>query len=117
MIPLKDQLKCARRELAMRRRSFPKWVATGQMTADQAKHETDAMEAITETLEKQVMLEEVSIEIRGTEPPFIKREQERGVVSTEITKTPRAVAPQGRTAGPSRRGTSPAEAGEQKSLF
>ena len=48
---IKDQIKCVKRELAMRRRSYPKWVAAERMTREQADHEIAAMAAVLETLE------------------------------------------------------------------
>ena len=39
---------CAVRELAMRRRVYPRWVAGGKMKQDAADHEIAAMEAIME---------------------------------------------------------------------
>lgn len=50
-VSIADQIKCAKRELAMRRRVYPKWVMQGRMTKEMADHETNAMAAIVETLE------------------------------------------------------------------
>jgi hypothetical protein len=50
-VPLADQIKCARRELAMRERVYPKWVRDGRMTRDAADRETAAMQAIIATLQ------------------------------------------------------------------
>jgi hypothetical protein len=50
-VPLSDQIKCAKREVAMRERAFPKWVRDGRMKADAAEHELAAMRAIVATLE------------------------------------------------------------------
>jgi len=61
---LTDQLACARRELAMRRNVYPKWVATGRMKQQAAEHELQAMQAIVETLEKLQTLAEVSEEMK-----------------------------------------------------
>lgn len=49
-IPLATQLAAARRELAMRRNVYPKWVAGGRMTQLKAHAEIAAMAAIVETL-------------------------------------------------------------------
>ncbi len=43
---LEDMLGCARRELKMRRRAYPRWIALGKMTAEEAERETTIMEAI-----------------------------------------------------------------------
>lgn len=57
------QLACARRELALRRNTYPKWVASGRMTSATAERETAAMAAIVETLDRCLLLEEVSREM------------------------------------------------------
>ena len=44
--------ECARRELAMRRRVYPRWVATKQMTQDKADREIAMMRAIAERMER-----------------------------------------------------------------
>ena len=49
-ISLKVQIATAERELAMRRRVYPRLIATGKMTAAQAAAETAAMSAIVATL-------------------------------------------------------------------
>lgn len=51
-VPMIDQLRCAERELKMRQRAYPRWIAANRMTASQAASETRAMEAIVETLRK-----------------------------------------------------------------
>jgi hypothetical protein len=51
-ISLAEQLRCARRELDLRIRCYPKWVAHEQMTERAAKREILAMTAIVRTLEK-----------------------------------------------------------------
>ena len=61
---LKDQLDCARRELALRRNVYPKWVASGRMTQAKADHETQAMAAIVATLEKMALLLDISEEMK-----------------------------------------------------
>jgi len=47
-----EQVAAARRELAMRRNVYRKWVSTGRMMQATADHEIAAMEAIVETLER-----------------------------------------------------------------
>lgn len=47
-----DQIKCVRREIAMRRQMYPKWVASGRLKKGQADHEIAAMEAVLATLDK-----------------------------------------------------------------
>jgi len=49
---IEDQIKSVDRELCLRKVLYPKRVATGQMKAEQAKHEIACMEAVRETLEE-----------------------------------------------------------------
>lgn len=58
---LRDQLAAARRELALRRSAYPKWIASGRMAKDKAEHEIAAMQAIVETLQKCLDLDEAGI--------------------------------------------------------
>ena len=53
MKPLSDQIACAERELALRRRNYPRWVAGRRMTEGTAKHEIECMESILESLKNQ----------------------------------------------------------------
>jgi hypothetical protein len=50
-VSIPDQIKCARRELAMRERVYPRWVQDGRMKQDAADREMAAMAAIVKTLE------------------------------------------------------------------
>jgi hypothetical protein len=50
VISYADQLACVVRELAMRRRVYPRWVESGKMTQAKADLEIRAMEAVAETL-------------------------------------------------------------------
>ncbi len=50
MITLAEQIVCAKRELELRRRVYPRWVASARMTQAKADHEIAAMEAIIGTL-------------------------------------------------------------------
>lgn len=58
---LRDQLDAARRELALRRSVYPRWVSAGKMTKDKADHETAAMAAIVDTLQKCLDLDAAGI--------------------------------------------------------
>jgi hypothetical protein len=62
---LAQQLACATRELAMRQKVYPKWVADGRMAQDKATHEIAAMEAIVATLQKLLWLEETSEAVKA----------------------------------------------------
>jgi hypothetical protein len=52
VIQLPEQLAAIKREIAMRRGVYPKWVASGRMKQAKADHELAAMEAVLETLER-----------------------------------------------------------------
>lgn len=49
-VSAEEQLKCAKREFAMRRVNYPKWVNRGTMGQAEATREMEAMGAIIETL-------------------------------------------------------------------
>ena len=49
-VPLLAQIACVRREISLRERVYPRWVDSGRMTADLARHELAGMRAVLETL-------------------------------------------------------------------
>lgn len=49
-IPLSRQRRCARRELAMRHKVYPRLVANKRMTQEEADEELAEMQAIVDTL-------------------------------------------------------------------
>lgn len=49
-VPLARQIACVERELRMRRGAYPRWVAQGRMTAEDAARETWEMQAVLDTL-------------------------------------------------------------------
>ena len=49
-ITLEQQLACAVRELGLRKRLYPKWIAREHMTTAKAAHELACQTAIVETL-------------------------------------------------------------------
>lgn len=51
-IPLAMQIRCVGREIGLRRRVYPRWVAEKRMTQADADHELAAMEAVLDTLKK-----------------------------------------------------------------
>jgi hypothetical protein len=57
----KELIACAKRELALRRNVYPKWVASGRMKAEQCEHEIACMEAIV-----------VELETKATEPELFE---------------------------------------------
>ena len=48
---LEAQIKCVRRELALRRNAYPRWVKSGRMKEAEAVREIETMEAVLETLQ------------------------------------------------------------------
>lgn len=50
-IPLAEQIKCVKREIAMRERLYPQWVANGRLIQSKADTEIAAMKAVLATLE------------------------------------------------------------------
>jgi hypothetical protein len=50
VVPLSDQIKCAEREVALRKRAYPKWVQSGRMKRETADYEIAAMEAVLASL-------------------------------------------------------------------
>ena len=50
MIPIERQIKCIEREIALRKRVYPKLVGSERMTTETAKEEVDVMQAVLETL-------------------------------------------------------------------
>jgi hypothetical protein len=49
-VSLEDQIKCVRRELAMRQRVYAQWVTNGRMKQEAADKELAAMQAVHDTL-------------------------------------------------------------------
>ena len=47
---LEAQITCVRRELAMRKNVYPKWVQSGRMKPEAADHEINCMQAVHDTL-------------------------------------------------------------------
>lgn len=51
-VSLQDQIKCIRRELAMRESAYPKWVRAGRMKQENADRELARMTAVLGTLQR-----------------------------------------------------------------
>lgn len=49
-VSLERQIRCVKRELGKRKGVYPRWVASGRMTQEQADDEREAMEAVLATL-------------------------------------------------------------------
>jgi hypothetical protein len=52
MATYSEQIACVRREIAMRERSYPRWVEAGKMTQEKAEDELAAMRAVLATIIK-----------------------------------------------------------------
>ena len=51
-VPLRDQIACVAREVALRRNVYRGFVASGRMTAEKAEHELACMAAVLATLQE-----------------------------------------------------------------
>ena len=67
MITLEDQVKEAQRELALRKKLYPKWVRRGDLTEGEAIYSLTAMAAIVETLSR-LDLEQRQLPLFRTRP-------------------------------------------------
>lgn len=54
MYTLEQQLACAKRELSMREKVYPRWIGDERMTESEATHEIECMQAIVATLQRLV---------------------------------------------------------------
>lgn len=52
MITIEEQIKAVEREIGMRRRVYPNWVASKRMSQEKADKEIKNMEAVLETLKQ-----------------------------------------------------------------
>jgi hypothetical protein len=50
-ITMADRLACVDRELALRRRVYPRWVAAGRMTQAKADREIELMQAVRDAID------------------------------------------------------------------
>ena len=51
VIPLNLQIQCVAREVALRKRCYPRWVQQKRLTEKQAQQEIERMEAVLHTLQ------------------------------------------------------------------
>ncbi|HEX20689.1 MAG TPA: hypothetical protein ENG78_07720 [Acidiferrobacteraceae bacterium] len=51
-ITVLEQIACAEREVAMRKRAYPRFVENGNIRQDKADREIEVMESIVETLKQ-----------------------------------------------------------------
>ncbi len=59
VITTADKLACAKRELAMRKQCYPRWVEQKKMSAGQSAHQLACMEAIAQDYEDALVEEAV----------------------------------------------------------
>ena len=50
-VSLEEQIRCVLREIDMRERSYPRWIAEKKLTEAKARHELAAMRAVLATLQ------------------------------------------------------------------
>lgn len=51
-ITIERQIACVRREIGMRKKVYPRWQASGRMTAEESTRQIETMEAVLATLER-----------------------------------------------------------------
>lgn len=51
MVTISEQIKGVRREIDYRKRLYPKWVADGRMTQQEANYQIELMEYVVNTLQ------------------------------------------------------------------
>lgn len=49
-VSLEDQVRCLKREIAMRKNVYPKWIATGRLKQEDADREIAALTAALHTI-------------------------------------------------------------------
>lgn len=64
-ITLKGQLACAKRELALRKTVYPRFIAQGKMLSSKAVIEVESMAAIVQTLQRLVDAEQAQGSLFG----------------------------------------------------
>jgi hypothetical protein len=57
--PIAELVKCAQRELAMRKNAYPRWVTSGRLNHDKVDREIQLMAAIVENLQTQAEQEKL----------------------------------------------------------
>ena len=51
-VTIDEEILCVRREIGLRERVYPRWVAAGKMKADMAEREIAAMKSVLESLHR-----------------------------------------------------------------
>lgn len=52
VVPIGQQIQCVAREIKMRERCYPRWVAQQRMTEAEAQRELERMRAVLHTLQE-----------------------------------------------------------------
>lgn len=52
VIPIEQQIQCVAREIKMRERCYPRWVAQGRLKEADAQREIERMRAVLHTLQE-----------------------------------------------------------------
>jgi hypothetical protein len=84
MKTLQEQLQCAQRELAVRKKVYPKWVTDGRMSQHAAEHELDCMQSIVDTIRKYVHLHEISEQMREDDAKNLRTKSGTGLARTQL---------------------------------
>lgn len=64
-----DQIACIRREIAMRKNVYPKWVESGRLTRDAARVELDRIQAVHDSLERLALMDSDAAAAAQTRAP------------------------------------------------
>ena len=67
MITLREQLDAVKREVELRRTTYPRWVREGRMSPERAAHGIAVMEAVAETVAYALRCWEVTLEMQAEE--------------------------------------------------
>jgi len=51
-ITIDDEIRCVEREIKMRERVYPRWIAAGKMKRETAHREIDVMHSVLESLHR-----------------------------------------------------------------
>lgn len=61
-VSYQEQVRCVERELTLRRRNYPRWVAGAVITQAQADREIRAMQAVLETVRDAAKKEQLPLD-------------------------------------------------------
>jgi hypothetical protein len=84
-VELSEQIKCIKRELALRAAVYPNRIASGRMAKAQADYEVDTMLGVLRTLE---IFAEFEPEVRATLTHCLDMKRRKAVEVAELEKNP-----------------------------